>query len=109
MEIIAQQMKARKMDFEYDVAPLPGPVNSEKYMPVTSAVLQVSARSEHPKEALMLAEYISGEKGAEILAENGILPAWDTEPIREILRNNISASEHIPVSYTHLTVYKRQK
>lgn len=95
MEIIAQQMKARKMDFEYDVAPLPGPVNSEKYMPVTSAVLQVSARSEHPKEALMLAEYISGEKGAEILAENGILPAWDTEPIREILRNNIYAPEHI--------------
>lgn len=95
MEIIAQQAAEKQIKFSYDVAPLPKPEDKEGYMPVTTALLQISSKSKHPEEALRLAEYLAGEKGAEKLAGCGILPAWDTENVREILRKSSYAPEHI--------------
>ena len=95
MEMIDRQMEEKGISFDYDVAPLPGPPEGERYMPVTPAVLQVSSRSEHPEEAFLLAQFLAGEEGAEILASNGIIPAWDTEKIREILKSRPEAPEHI--------------
>ena len=95
MEMIDQQMEEKGISFDYDVAPLPGPERGEKYMPVTSAVLQISSRSEHPEEAYMLSCYIAGEEGAEIFAANGIIPAYDSEKIRKILCSREEAPEHV--------------
>lgn len=95
MEMIDRQREENGMDFSYDIAPLPGPQNGQKYMPVTPAVLQVSARSKHPKEAFLLAQFLAGEEGANILAENSIIPACDTEETREILRSRPNSPKHM--------------
>ena len=95
MEMIDQQIEEKGISFDYDVAPLPGPEKGERYMPVTSAVLQISSRSEHPEEAYMLACYIAGEEGAEIFVANGIIPAYDSEKIRKILGSREEAPEHV--------------
>lgn len=75
METIGRQLKEKEQTFEYDVAPLPGPDEGERYMPVTMSVIEVSSKSRYPQEAFALAEYLAGEKGAEILAAEGIIPA----------------------------------
>lgn len=64
-------------------------------MPVTTAVVQVSSRSENPEEAFLLTEFLAGKEGAEILAENGIIPAVDTDEIRRILQERQGAPKHI--------------
>ena len=95
MEIIRRQLQEKQLDFSYDVAPIPMPAQAEGFMPVTTAVVQISSRTEHPEEALRLAEYISGEEGAAIIAGCSVFPAWDTEEIREILKNSEHSPKHI--------------
>ena len=95
MEMIDQQTGEKEPEFEYDIAPLPGPSEGERYMPVTTAVVQVSSRSENPEEAFLLTEFLAGKEGAEILAENGIIPAVDTDEIRRILQERQGAPKHI--------------
>lgn len=95
IEILAQQIKTKGIPFSYDIAPLPGMETGNCYMPVTTALLQISSKSKHPREALQLAEYLAGEEGARILAECGIQPAWDTMQIRQLLQNSDFAPEHI--------------
>lgn len=72
-------------DFNWGVCSLPNPegLGNENAVGGVTPVA-IGAYSKHPQEAWRLISYICGEEGAKVLANTGIVPAYDSEAIAEI-------------------------
>lgn len=80
--------------FSYDVTKLPKWNGEIDYAIGTPAVIMVAEKSVLKDEAVLFVKYASGEEGAERLAARGILPAWNSDNIRNIFRNSMDMPEH---------------
>lgn len=88
--IIKEERKA----LDYDVAELPSWGETE-YQPVfDTAAAGIAENSEHPEAAYQFLEFCTGNEGAEILAENGVVPALQTEKVCKIYTENVRVPEH---------------
>ena len=84
VKTLNQDIEEQGLSLEYGVAPLPawnGGDYTEVFNTATASVAEASA---HPDEAFHFIEFCTGQQGAEILAENNTVPAWQTDEICEI-------------------------
>lgn len=94
LTVLNSAVEQNGLDFEYDVAPMPHWAGEEEYAVATAAVMQVAAKSEHPKEAVDLLKYLCGKEGAAVLAEKSLIPAWNSPEIRQIFTDSLIMPEH---------------
>lgn len=94
LPVLNSAVETNKLDFEYDVAPMPHWEGEEPYAVATAAVMQVAAKSEHPKEAFDFIRFLCGEEGGRILAGRNLIPAWNTAEIRQIFKESLRMPEH---------------
>lgn len=81
-------MLVENADFNWGVCSVPnvdGIGNTSAVGGVTP--VSIGAYSEHPEEAWEFIKYVTGEEGAMILAENGILPGYSSDKIDEIFES----------------------
>lgn len=81
-------MLVENADFNWGVCSVPnvdGIGNTSAVGGVTP--VSIGAYSEHPQEAWEFIKYVTGEEGAMILAENGILPGYSSDKIDEIFES----------------------
>lgn len=81
-------------DFEYDVAPMPRWEGKDCYVINDAAVVSVAEASKHPQEAFDFAQFCAGPEGAAVLAASSILPAWNSQEIRDIFSQATAMPEH---------------
>ena len=84
VKTLNQDIEEQGLSLEYGVASLPawnGGDYTEVFNTATASVAEASA---HPDEAFHFIEFCTGQQGAEILAENNTVPAWQTDEICEI-------------------------
>lgn len=94
LPVLNGAVEANQLDFDYDVAPMPHWEGEDQYAVATAAVMQVAAKSEHPKEAFDFLRFLCGEEGARILARNNLIPAWNSAEIRRIFKESLLMPEH---------------
>ncbi len=80
----------------YDVAPLPCETIDGMDTKGAGAITPVSigSNSKNKEMAWNFVEFVTGEKGATVLAECGILPAYNSEQVLETLVSNEGFPEH---------------
>ncbi|MDO4295128.1 MAG: sugar ABC transporter substrate-binding protein [bacterium] len=85
------------VDFNWGVCSLPS-VSGEGNDKAVGGVTPVSigAYAKHPEEAWKFIEYVTGEEGALVLAETGIVPGYNSDKINEIFDALASKKEGIP-------------
>lgn len=83
-----------EMGFEYDIAPLPHVEGEERWVLSDAAVITMVEGTEHPEETWDFMKFVAGEEGAKILAENNVIPAWNTKEVREIYLASSDTPEH---------------
>lgn len=67
----------------------------EKFYAIGSpAVLMVAKKSQKKEEAALFLKYASGEEGAKQIAAKGILPAWNSDEIRQIFQDSMQMPKH---------------
>lgn len=79
-----RMIEAEGLDIRYDIAPMPHWEGEEGYVIADAAVLAVVKGTRNEEAALRFLQYVVGEEGAAVLAANNIIPAWNSEEIREI-------------------------
>lgn len=89
-----RQIKEQGLDFSYDIAPMPHWEGEESYTISDAAVIAMVAGSEHPEETFDFMKFVAGPEGARILAENDVIPAWNSEEIQELYLSNATLPEH---------------
>lgn len=95
-----RKIKEENLDFEYDIAPMPRWGEEPLYHISDAAVAGMMTSTEYPEEVSAFIHYVSGPEGAELLAEQGYIPAWDSEEIRERFLNSGEYPEHREYFFT---------
>ncbi|WP_045518506.1 ABC transporter substrate-binding protein [Neobacillus niacini] len=74
---LRQAEKEGKLNFDWDVVPIPHPEgvakNTSLALPVS---IMMNKNTKHPKEAFEFLKYITGKEGAELLASEGYLTGY---------------------------------
>lgn len=91
-----ENLKNGTTTVNYDVAPLPCESADGMANKGTGAITPVAmgAKSKNQEAAWEFVKFITGEKGATVLAECGILPAYNSEKVLETLVSNEGFPEH---------------
>lgn len=92
--ILNRNIEDKKLDFSYDIAPMPHWENEKEYIISDAAVVSMVATTEHPDETFDFMEFAAGEEGAHILAQNDVIPAWYSEKVKEEYLNCAELPEH---------------
>ncbi|WP_373264412.1 ABC transporter substrate-binding protein [Hungatella hathewayi] len=81
---------------QYDVAPIPCETTEGMEGKGVGAITNVSvgSKSKNKDMAWNFVEFVTGQKGAEVLASCGILPAYNSESVLETLVSNEGFPEH---------------
>lgn len=87
-------IEAEKLDFDYDIAPLPHWEGETYHVLSDAAVISMVEFTEHPEEAYDFVRFVSGPEGARVLAENNMIPAWKSEEIQKIYLSSLKYPEH---------------
>lgn len=90
-----QEIQRQGLDFEYDIAELPHWDDKEAFQISDAAVVSMVNGTKYPDETFDFMKFVAGEEGAEILAENSILPAWNTAEVRQKYKDSYTMPEHI--------------
>lgn len=72
------------LDFRYDLAPMPHWQGEEAWTIADAAVIAMVRETAAEEHAWQFMEFVTGPKGARILAENHIIPALDTPEIKAL-------------------------
>ncbi len=89
------RIREKELDFVYDIAPLPGWEEEERYCISDAAVVAMTATTAYPEETADFIRFVCSEEGALILAKRGIIPAWDSEDVRDTLLNLTESPMHM--------------
>lgn len=85
----------KKLDISYDIAPLPRWKNEPFYSISDAAVAAMTATTVHKDEAYAFIRFVSGPEGAAALAQQGYIPAWNTDEIQQIYFDSMEQPEHL--------------
>lgn len=88
-------IEEKNLKFTYDIAPMPCWEGEERCNISDAAVVTMTANTEYPEEVYDFIRFVTGPEGAAILARRGIIPAWDTEEIRDIFLNSTGGVQHL--------------
>lgn len=116
-----RKIKETGRSFRYNIAPLPYWEGQERWEVTDVHVGAVIKDCSYPAEAFQFIRFVTGSEGAEILARQGLIPAWNTEEIVQMYLSEIEVPENkevflaegkpctIPASvtyYKHMDVIK---
>lgn len=76
---------------DWDIAPMPV-FNDQKPDPVTWGQYQfasIAKNTQYPKESFQFLQFLCGEEGARIYAENGIIHAYCNDEIKQLYLNKV--------------------
>lgn len=94
VENLNRLIKEKNLTFAYDMIQIPRWKENERYNFTSASVISMAGSTEHPDEAYEFMKFIAGKKGADALAENGILPTWQDEEIEKIYKKAVTYPEH---------------
>lgn len=84
---VAQLREAKeegKIDFEWDVVPIPHPEGVEKNTTLALPVsLMMNSNTKHKDEAFKFIEFMTGEEGANIFASRGYITGYMDDTVKE--------------------------
>ena len=83
VNLLNEEIRKQGLQLEYDVAQLPVWDNRERAQVYQTAVVCMAEASQYPEEAYRFMEFCAGRQGGLILAENGTVPAWQTDEVRQ--------------------------
>ncbi len=92
--VLNEAIRKQGSQIEYDIAPLPHWEGEEGYVLSDAAVVSMLEQTEHPEETFDYMWFVAGEEGAGILAEHNLIPAWNTEEVRELYLNSEEMPQH---------------
>ena len=88
-------IRENKLDFSYDIAPMPRWEEEARYAIADAAVIAMTESTKYPNETFEWIQFVSGPDGAAVLAERGIIPAWESDEIRGKFLNSSVYPEHM--------------
>ncbi len=95
-----------EISFDWDVVPMPHPEGVEPNTTFgTANPISVAANSEKQEAAWEFVKFVSGEKGAEIYATHGNLPAYSNDAIQGIFAGDGSQRPENIEIFTEAKVY----
>lgn len=94
VNVLNREIQRQELELKYDVAELPV-WNGEKGMEIyNTAVVAMAEISEHPEWAYQFMEFCVGQEGGRILAENSMVPSWQSSYIQDIYLSCTPIPEH---------------
>lgn len=89
-----RRIEQEGINIHYDIAPLPR-LEGEQYCEVSDpAYVAMMKGTEYPEAAMRFILFVTGEEGANLLAENDIIPAITSNDIKEVYLNHSAMPEH---------------
>ena len=83
---LTQDKDAGKFDFNWGVTAIPHPADTKAGATVGSTTpVAINAKSDVPDLAWEYVKFVTGEEGAQVLADNGIFPAAESQAISDKL------------------------
>ncbi len=95
LQFLNGRIKDESLDFDYDIAPMPHWEGKDSYVISDAAVISMAESTRYPEEAMDFMKFVVGAEGAKILAQNSMIPAWNSEEIIEIFRQTENMPEHV--------------
>lgn len=92
--VLNRNIADKNLDFSYDIAPMPHWKGKESYVISDAAVVSMVATTVHPDETFDFMKFAAGEEGAHVLAQNDVIPAWNSDEIKEEYLNCAALPEH---------------
>lgn len=89
-----QLLESRKMDFRYDIAPLPHWQGEESWTIADAAVISMVKNTGNEDASWKFIEFVTGREGAYILAKNQIIPALNTQEVKELYLSSEEYPKH---------------
>lgn len=93
--VLNEMIAEYDLDITYDIAPMPRWSGRPYYSVSDAAVAAMTATTLYPEEAWSFIRFISGKEGAKILAQRGLIPAWDSDEIRQVYMDSMEYPEHL--------------
>lgn len=93
--ILNRLIAEKKLDISYDIAPMPHWKDEPFYSISDAAVASMTATTVHKDEAYAFIRFVSGPDGAAVLAQQGYIPAWNTDEIQQIYFDSMEQPEHL--------------
>lgn len=94
VKILNRDMKKNNLSFEYDVIELPTWSPAEKTDIYHTVVVSMAETTRHPKKAYEYIKFCIGEEGGKLLAQNSVLPAWQSLGVQQEYLRHTSVPEH---------------
>ena len=95
-----KMIEQNKLDVHYDIAPMPHWEGEENRVISDAAVAAVFETTQYEQEAWDFIRFVTGEEGAAVLADRGIIPACESEAIRRQYLDSEDAPEHREYFFT---------
>lgn len=86
--------------FRYDIAPMPHWEGEEGRAISDAAVVSMMETTGYPEETWDFIRFVTGEEGARVLAQRGIIPAYCPEAIRQVYLSSEDYPEHREYFFT---------
>jgi len=94
VEMLNRNITEKGIKLNYDIAPMPHWEGEESATTGTPTVIMIPKNTKKTDAAFEFIKYVSTEKGAKILAGNGLMPAWNSESVNSIFLENLEQPEH---------------
>ena len=88
------------LSIHYDIAPMPHWEGEEGWAISDAAVVSMMEMSRYPEETWDFIRFVTGEEGAGVLAQRGIIPAYCPDEIRQLYLSSEEYPEHREYFFT---------
>ena len=95
-----KMIKQNNLDIHYDIATMPHWEGEESWVISDAAVAAVSEMTQYEQEAWAFLQFVTGEEGAAVLADRGIIPAYESDAIQKRYLDSSDAPEHREYFFT---------
>lgn len=95
-----KMIEQENLDIHYDIAPMPHWEGEEGQVISDAAVVTMVDATRYPEETWDFIRFVTGEEGARILAQRGIIPAYCPEQIRQMYLSSENYPEHREYFFT---------
>lgn len=99
IKIMNDAIAAQGLDFDYDLAPMPHWEGKKSWVIRDPSVMAILDKTEHPAETLSFMQFVCGEAGAQVLAANSVLPAWNTPELQTLFQQSVKVPAHVANLY----------
>ena len=97
--VLNEMIAEYDLDISYDIAPMPRWAGRPYYNISDAAVAAMTTTTLYPEEAWSFIQFITGQEGAEVLAQSGFIPAWDSDEVRQIYMDTMEYPEHLEIFF----------